>query len=370
MKTILLAVCGLTPQVITETLYALHQQGQQVDAIRILTTRNGKAACVASLFGSGDGQFYQYLNEYGYDHDSIDFAPRHIEAVADAGGREIDDIASEEENEDFLRACMEETFNLTRDNENRVLFSIAGGRKTMGACLTLAAQCYARPQDRIYHVLVSPEFESNRDFYFPPAESTSITLYDPQRQPYQKETKFARINLIPLPFFSMRRGLTAQMLKQPETPSSLLLSLVREEKHELVIDLAQRKLIWKGVELDMMPARLAFFAFFAKTKKDADCGEDNCRSCSQCYLTAIETIDLQNEVTTLYRKISRRDLQDGGITALDNEYFNSYKSKINKDIENCFGEYEARTLQIFSAGTRPGVRYGIPLVRERIRIIY
>ncbi|NLV24760.1 MAG: TIGR02584 family CRISPR-associated protein, partial [Deltaproteobacteria bacterium] len=41
MKTVLLAVCGLSPQVITETLYALHQQGRQVDAVRVLTTRQG-----------------------------------------------------------------------------------------------------------------------------------------------------------------------------------------------------------------------------------------------------------------------------------------------------------------------------------------
>ena len=34
MKTILLAVTGLSPQVITETLYALHQQNRKVDAIQ------------------------------------------------------------------------------------------------------------------------------------------------------------------------------------------------------------------------------------------------------------------------------------------------------------------------------------------------
>ena len=41
-KTILLAVTGLTPQVITETLYALHHQGQAMPAeIHILTTSEG-----------------------------------------------------------------------------------------------------------------------------------------------------------------------------------------------------------------------------------------------------------------------------------------------------------------------------------------
>ncbi len=39
MKNILLAVTGLSLQVITETLYALHQNNRHVDAIHVITTR-------------------------------------------------------------------------------------------------------------------------------------------------------------------------------------------------------------------------------------------------------------------------------------------------------------------------------------------
>jgi CRISPR-associated protein (TIGR02584 family) len=87
------------------------------------------------------------------------------------------------------------TFALTRDPESAVFFSIAGGRKSMGACLTIAAQLYRRPQDRLYHVLVSPEFESCRDFFYPPPESRPLTLYYRLGQPYSKETRFARVTL-------------------------------------------------------------------------------------------------------------------------------------------------------------------------------
>ena len=38
MKTVMLAVTGLSPQVITETLYALHQSSRHVDAIHVITT--------------------------------------------------------------------------------------------------------------------------------------------------------------------------------------------------------------------------------------------------------------------------------------------------------------------------------------------
>ncbi len=38
MKNTLLAVTGLSPQVITETLYALHQNNRKVDGIHVITT--------------------------------------------------------------------------------------------------------------------------------------------------------------------------------------------------------------------------------------------------------------------------------------------------------------------------------------------
>ncbi|MDO8724427.1 MAG: CRISPR-associated ring nuclease [Syntrophales bacterium] len=53
----------------------------------------------------------------------------------------------------------------------------------MSACLMIAAQFYGQPQDRVYHCLVSPEFESNRDFYYPPRASVTIELRDKEGQP-------------------------------------------------------------------------------------------------------------------------------------------------------------------------------------------
>jgi len=49
MKNILLAVTGLSPQVITETLYALHQNNRKVDSVHVITTRDGKDLEIASV---------------------------------------------------------------------------------------------------------------------------------------------------------------------------------------------------------------------------------------------------------------------------------------------------------------------------------
>lgn len=373
MKRILLAICGLSPQVITETLYALQQEGRMPHAIRVITTRSGKEAVYASLLNGPDGQYHRFLNDFDIDHSAIDFGPRHVIAVADHNGMEIDDITNEDENELFLSACMEATFELTRDRDAQVFFSIAGGRKTMGACLALAAQCYGRPEDRIFHVLVSPEFESCRDFYYPPPDSVPVTLRDRQGQPFVKDTRYARVTLVPMPFFSIRERLADKFLKGPESPATLMLSLVREKKHELVIDLKERTLSWKGVQCDMMPAHLALYTFFAMLKKADACVNKECRSCFNCFLNSVEILDRQEQIADIYRRICGgkciEEMSNSGVVALTAENFNSYRSKIARVLEKTFGTHEMRNICIDSRGSKPGVRYGLALGRERLRII-
>lgn len=373
MKTYLLAVCGLTPQVITETLYALHQEGIQVDAVRVLTTRPGHDACLTALFGSGNGHYYRYLKDYGLEPDSIDFSPRHVQVVDGPDGAPLEDISGAEDNEAFLRACLERTFSLASSQDHRVLFSIAGGRKTMGACLSLAAQFYGRPQDRIYHVLASPEFESNREFFYPPAQPRRIRLRDAKGEFFFKSTRYARVTLAPMPFISVRERIYDKLLCKPESPGALLLSLVRDRRPELAVDCLERKLIYKGLELDMRPAHLALYAFFALAKKSAACGERSCRSCRDCYLSVVDVQNHQAEIADIYRQLepsrTQGPMSDSGILSLSPENFNSYKSRIRAALENAFGSYEVESLAIAAWGKRPDTRYGIPLERRRIKVI-
>ena len=373
MKRILIAVSGLNPQVITETMYALQQLERLPDSVRVLTTRAGKAALNASLLCRPDGHYYRFLADYGITPDRIDFSGRHIYAVTDEHGTEYDDIAGEEENGRFLALCMEHAFAATGNPDAEVYFSIAGGRKSMGACLAVAAQCYARPCDRLYHVLVSPEFESSPNFYFPPAESRPIELRDCQGNPYFKETRYARVTLAPLPFFSIRERLSANHLRQVESPASLMTALVRERRTELVIDLPRRRISWKGRQADMDPARLAVYAYFAFLKKEAVCGREQCGGCDACMRTVDAISGSDCNIAELYRRhiAPYRDhdaMSATGVLQLDEANFRSYRSKVNRDIEQAFGPYEAASIAIASRGRKPA-RYGIALDRDRIRIV-
>ena len=373
MKSILLAVVGLSPQVITETLFALHQQKRSVDAIHIITTRQGKEKINAHLLSPKDGKYYQYLKEYEISPATIDFGSHNVHTVKDTNGMEVDDIEGEDENESLLKKCMELAFSFTKDPDTALFFSIAGGRKTMSACLMVAAQFYGRSQDRVYHVLVSPEFESNRDFYYPPKQSAPIELIGKNGQPYIKETRFAAINLVPIPFVPVRRYISDDLMREPKDPATLMAALVKEEPYSLTVDLPSAKLIYKGIELDMMPARLALYAFFALQKKNCQKPDVSCRGCTDCFLSVTAIFERQDMLTDLYRRMAGtrplEEMSDSGITSLTAWNFNSYKAKIRKDLERRFGLYALPELSIESVGKRPDTKYGIQIEKEKIRIL-
>ncbi len=374
MKNILLAVCGLSPQVITETLYALHQHYKKVDEIHIITTRDGKEKIFAHLLAGKSGYYYKYLKDYNIDPTSINFGPDNIHTITDQYGNEISDIITEYDNELLLKKCLDITFFFTSDPNNAVFFSIAGGRKTMSACLIVAAQFYGRPQDRIYHVLVSPEFESNRNFFYPPPEPCTIKLIGSNGTPFYKSTKYAEVTLVPIPFVSIRNQLSKDYLKQPTDPGTLMLSLIKEKETKLIVHLISSKLIYKNRELDMMPARMALYAFFIFKKKECSDKRNNCNNCNNCFVDIQGVFNEQDKITKLYKKITKNDdiklISDTGILNLDVPNFNSYKSRINSDIKRVFGHIALKEIGISSIGVRPNTRYGIFFDKNKIEVVY
>lgn len=373
MKNILLAVVGLSPQVVTETLFALHQQRRTVDAIHLITTRRGKEIINAHLLSPTDGQYYQYLQEYSLDRAAIDFGFHTIHTIKTKRGSEIDDIEGAEENELLLKACLDLTFQFTRDPDTAVFFSIAGGRKTMSACLMVAAQFYARPQDRIYHVLVTPEFENNPDFYYPPRKSITIELKDAKGEPVYKETKYAAVTLVPIPFVSIRDRIADELLQAPHEPATLMQSLIKDEPAQLTIDLTGGKLMYKKVELDLMPAHLALYAFFALQKKSCRREVSVCGECTECFVDIQDVLSRSTEIADLYRQVAGtrplEEMSDSGIVSLNKQNFQSVKSKIRHALQKAYGLYALLELAIDSVGKKPDTRYGIPISKERIRVV-
>ncbi len=373
MKNILLAVVGLSPQVITETLYAIFKSGKDIHEIIVITTDQGKKAIFSRLIAGKDGSFFKFLKEYDIPANSILFNHDSIHVICDEHGNSIQDLTTEDENRYLLKLCLEITFNLTSRSDTSIFFSVAGGRKTMSSCLTLAAQLYGRPRDRLCHVLVSPEFESNSNFYYPPKNDTTVKLKDKNGEEFYKNTKYARINLVNIPFISIRKHLTHEHLNEVKDPGTLMLSLVQDVKPVLRVDFTSKKIIYKNIELDLMPAHLALYGFFALQKKNCPKDIKTCGNCTDCFLQSFEILEKQPEITKIYRKLSGArpitEMQGEGIINLDNDNLRSFKSKIKKILETRFGSTALKEIEIASIGLRPETRYGIKIDKSKLEIV-
>jgi len=277
MKRIMLAVLGLSPQVLTEALYGLYLEGRLVDEIHVITTKIGRDLIHSGLLASGEGAFFQFLEDYNIPKEKIKFPPKNIHVLK--RDFELDDIVTPEDNEILMAKCMELAWKFTSDSNQAVYFMIAGGRKTMSACLALAAQFYGRPCDRIYHVLVTPEFERSPDFYFPPKRPRLIHTIDASGKSCFRNSKDARVWLVSMPFVSVRDRLTQDDLMAPSDPERLMVSLIRDNPPGLVIDLSESSLTFKGKSAEIRPTDLALMAFFAWLRKKCGCASSNCQKC-------------------------------------------------------------------------------------------
>ncbi len=176
-REVLIFVIGTTPQIVTETVFVLTQDCQPPvvpDEIHILTTSTGKQQIDEELIPKR--RFSNFLREFGLPE--VNLSDNSIHVIRKANGEMLQDIREASHNEavgDFISEFIKQK---TEDMNTRLHCSLAGGRKTMSFYLGSALQLFGRPWDRLYHVLVSPEFESHPEFYYKPKEDKVLELKD------------------------------------------------------------------------------------------------------------------------------------------------------------------------------------------------
>src|SRR5215510_1919052 len=202
-RDILVAVVGLTPQVITETVYYLTQVCRPPVAlagIHVLTTQFGKTQVLTQLLAPGSGHFHTFCAEYGLDSTTIDFE---VHVLKDAVDVPLEDIRTATDSiavADQIAALIR---RLTGDPTTRLYCSLAGGRKTQSVLLGFDLQLYGRPQDRLLHVLVDEALQNHSDFFYPSKESRSL----PARDGRLIDAHTAQIDVIDIPFLRLREKL-------------------------------------------------------------------------------------------------------------------------------------------------------------------
>ena len=188
MNTTLLAVTGLSPAIVTETIWALAMGKPRVLPHRVVfvTTLTGAREIEEQLFTP----LPEWQDRCVWDalrlslkagpNELIAEAP-HIISIADPGaGRAmpLDDIRSPAENAAAAEFIFARVWDIVRDKDRSLIASIAGGRKTMGALLHSAVSLIGREHDLITHVLVNPPYDTLTGFFFP--DQSACPVHDPR----------------------------------------------------------------------------------------------------------------------------------------------------------------------------------------------
>lgn len=330
---ILLAVTGLSPQVVTETLYALAIKGDEAfipTEIHLLTTVEGAERARLSLLHLETGRFNHLRHDYGLP--DIHFDEDNIHVVRGAGDVFLSDIRTPQENEQTADQIVELVRKLTGDADSAVHASIAGGRKTMGFYLGYALSLYGRAQDRLSHVLVSAPFESHPDFYYPTKDSRVIYTPGPDRRPL--DTSQAEVTLAEIPFVRLRHGLPEKLLEGRSSFSATVAAAQRVLGPTHVnIDLEGKVIDAGGTSIVLPPAELAFLSWFARRKvKGFDpfgCPSDGVpeQEYAEEYLREYE------QVADPLASGTARRLQHG----MDKAFFEEKKAKLHRWLREALG---------------------------------
>lgn len=377
---IIIFVTGTTPQIITETLSVLATRNKEAiipHELYIITTLHGKKRIGEELILSG--RFAAFCEEYGVSPDLLN--ENSFILLRDPENTPLEDIRTTSDNESAGDAIANFIREKTTDMNTRLHCSIAGGRKTMSFYLGSALQLFGRPWDRLYHVLVTPEFESNPEFYYKPAKGREIVIRDRNGTITGRlNTEDAKIELAELPFIRLRDKLRLN--------GKTFLDLVREGQREIDtaltqpevrINLKERIVTIGEKEIEFKPLQLILYTYLLRQKLDSCCYSDRayCCECTDCFKLisditgkrAMEAMlkDYQKTYSATSGHVERfkQSWKDG----IDREKFRSDRSKINKDIHEALADDTLATLYIISSTGKYGdTRYGVKVERGKIRV--
>lgn len=360
-RRILLVVTGLTPQVVTETVYAMAVQAEIKlipTEIHVISTQEGAERAALSLLDPLSGQFHAFCAEYAIS--GIDFPSENIHTITDAKGQSLSDIRTPEDNLRAADCIMHLVRNFCADESSALHVSIAGGRKSMGFFAGYALSLFGRLQDRLSHVLVSDPFESLPQFFFPPLKGK--VLHSRNGRPVH--TSDARIMLADIPFVRLRGGIPVS-LKNSEISFHETVEGVQSELRfiSLSFDIPRKQICCGGKWIKLSPALFAFYLWLAHRLGEV--------------LIHNRTVGWRDPITDDYLKVyasvvgpmsaSLEKAQQMLKNGFEREFFEQKTSKINRILKKAL-PLEAGIYQIATFGLKPHKKYGLKLASDQLSL--
>lgn len=321
-KNILVAVTGLTPQIVTESLFSLYF-GKKiiVDEIYVVTTARGKSVILGEDADSYTpdvplkNEIENMCADYKFRVPLFDTEKNVI--VAKEESLELNDIRNDDDNKLFPNRLSEVIKELTKDRTTVLYCCVSGGRKTMSVHLALVMSLFGRENDKLFHVLTEEIFERG-DFY--PKTPGAI----------------ASLVFSEIPFIRMRT------LIDPDLESSLILSKpyselvdfaqkkLKEisEKPKIVIDLRNTKVSYKNTVVELTKLEFAIYYVIIERKLN---NKPNINA------NEMETLSgtIQDFFEEFHSKYFLKNYSSGakGKYNLDIDSFRSKRTKINQKLK-------------------------------------
>ncbi|MBB1125580.1 CRISPR-associated ring nuclease Csm6 [Thiospirillum jenense] len=364
---ILLAVTGLTPQIVTETLYALTCQRQPAwipHEVHLITTATGAENARLNLL-AGSAWFHRLCTDYQLP--SIDFPVNNIHILTDASGQPLEDIRTQAHNTAAADFIIEMVRNLTADAQTELHVSIAGGRKTMGYYLGYALSLYGRPQDRLSHVLVSDPYETNRDFYYPTPYDYPIHSRRGDKE-ITVDARHAQVDLADIPFVQLRDGLPERLCSGRGQFSQIIETANRGLQAALLVINVPQQLVFADDEaIQLTKTEFCVLLWLAERAVRGERMTDwSIRPMVEEFLALVQRV-FANPMDNEHERIQTAFAQHNYAPLKNPKYFQPHKTNINKKITQVLGLRSAERYLIVGDRQQPLV--SLPLEPEQIEII-
>ncbi len=375
-RRILLMVTGRTPQVVTETLYALcvTQNPPFIPTeVHLITTAEGAQDARLALLSTDGSWFGRFCGDYGLG--TIVFTSEQIHVIHNGDGQAVDDIRTEEEHRACADLITEMVRAFTADADAALHVSLAGGRKTMTYYLGNALTLFGRPQDRLSHVLVPPPYESNREFFYPTPESRPLYI-EPLKRYF--DAKDAKVTLAQIPFVHLRDSLPRRFktLEEGKASFSDVVSAMQQalEPPAVKIDYVAGGLSLAGGQfVELSGADLAFYGWLAR-RRTASVAPVQIPSKDPRRWKESERDEYAVYLGEYNAEARNTDIRDGtgvemrAVGAMTYQFFHQRKASIREQLENTVGPLaEAYAIKVLQAGRPAG--YGVDIAVERIKFL-
>lgn len=359
-KNILLTSCGLHPQIITEIIYSVSQQSPpvQFQEVHVITTEVGQEQIENYLLDQKNGFFHKLREEY--ELNNTDFQLKNIQLLENSQGETLEDIQTVADNEVVANTITEVVRKLTSQPETALHVSLAGGRRTISYYLGYALSLFGRPQDHLYHVIVSHDYESDDEFFYPNKTPTYIT----DRNGNTLNTQDAQVHLANIPFVRLRDGLPKDLLEGKVSFTEAIASVPKiTQTAQVQINFQQKTIVCNDNLITLTPIQFAWYSWLLMRVKEH--GQEH----GAIWMRGEHHLDFLKYFNRLYGNTgstierTERSLKDG----FNIDYICEKNSLVNRQLRRVMDSHYPQFF-ITSFGSRPDTKYTVFLEPENILI--